>query len=77
MPNAIPGRLRRAGFFVDGKQAYVLEDSTGRPHLYVTAQPGVHLEPYINRIVTLTGPTVYRGDLRANYMTVVQVQPLP
>ncbi|MCS6852161.1 MAG: SH3 domain-containing protein, partial [Gemmataceae bacterium] len=31
-----PGRLFRAGFFVDGKQAYVLESNHNQPRLYVT-----------------------------------------
>lgn len=75
-PGSAPGRLRRAGFFVDGKQAYVLEDSQGRPVMYVTAQPGVNLEMHLNRIVTLTGPTVYRGDLRTNYLAATGVTPM-
>jgi hypothetical protein len=75
-PASAPGRLRRAGFFVDGKQAYVLEDSQGRPLMYVTAQPGVNLEMHLNRIVTLSGPTVYRGDLRTNYLTATGVTPM-
>jgi len=68
-----PGQLRRAGFFVDGKQAYVLENSQGRPLLYVTAQTGLNLEPYVNRNVELYGPVIYHGDLRNNYMTATQV----
>lgn len=72
-----PGRLRRAGFFVDGKQAYVLENSQGRPLLYVTAQAGLNLEPYVNRTVELFGPTVYHGDLRTNYMSAAQVNLIP
>ena len=74
------GMRFEAGFarvFVDGKQAYVLENTQGRPLLYVTAQAGLNLEPYVNRNVELFGPAIYRGDLRANYMTVVRVAPLP
>lgn len=72
------GRLRRAGFFVDGKQAYVLENSQGRPQYYVTATPNLNLEPYVNRVVNLVGVAVYRGDLRSNHMTVSGVsQVLP
>ncbi len=72
------GRLRRAGFFVDGKQAYVLENSQGRPQYYVTSQPNLNLELYVNHVVNLVGVAVYRGDLRFNYMTasgVSQVDP--
>lgn len=68
-----PGRLRRAGFFVDGKQAYVLENSQGRPVMYITPQAGLNLDPYVNRTVELFGPTVYHGDLRTNYMSAAQV----
>jgi MraZ protein len=68
-----PGRLRRAGFFVDGKQAYVLENSQGRPLLYVTAQAGLNLEPYVNRTVDLQGSVIYYAELRSDYMTATTV----
>lgn len=70
------GRLARAPFFVDGKQAYRLETNQGQVMLYATALPGLSLEPYVNRIVNLYGPIVYRGDVRTNYMTVSQVSPV-
>lgn len=72
-----PGRLRRASFFLDSKPTYVLETSQGLPMMYVTAQSGVNLEPYINRNVDLWGTVVYRGDVKTNYMTVQQVRMLP
>lgn len=72
-----PGRLRRASFFLDHKTTYVLESSQGLPLMYVTAQPGVNLEPYVNRNVDLWGTMVYRGDVKTNYMTVQQVRTLP
>jgi uncharacterized protein YgiM (DUF1202 family) len=72
-----PGRLRRAGFYVDNRQAYVLEDNQGRPQVYATAQAGVDLDSFVNRIVTLSGTISYRSDLRTNYMTAVQVKALP
>jgi SH3-like domain-containing protein len=71
------GWLRRAPFFVDSKQAFVLENSQGMPRLYVTAQPGVNLESYVNKSVNLYGKMTYRGDLRTNYMTACQLTPLP
>jgi SH3-like domain-containing protein len=71
------GWLRRAPFFVDNKQAFVLENSQGMPRLYVTAQPGVNLESYVNKSVNLYGKMTYRGDLRTNYMTACQLTPLP
>jgi uncharacterized protein YgiM (DUF1202 family) len=72
-----PGRLRRAGFFIDGKQAYALEDSQGQLLFYVTAQPGVNLEQFINRNVTMTGSMVYHGQLKKDYMVAGQVSQLP
>jgi hypothetical protein len=86
-PNAPPvppaelaesGRLRRTAFFVDGKPAYRLEPIDGKNGmwLYVTAGGTVSLEPYVEKVVSLSGPTTYRGDLRTNYMVVQQVRPL-
>lgn len=72
-----PGRLRRAPFFLDNKPTYVLESSQGLPLMYVTAVPGVNLEPYVNRNVDMWGMLVYRGDVKTNYMTVQQVKTLP
>jgi hypothetical protein len=72
-----PGRLRRAGRAMDNRPTYVLEAAPGRLPLYVTPQRGIDLEPYLNRKVELFGPAVYNGDLRANYMAVSRVQPLP
>ena len=71
------GWLRRAPFFVDNKQAYALENSQGSLRLYVTAQPGVNLDTYVNRTVNLYGKMNYRGDLKTNYMTACQLAPLP
>ena len=71
-----PGRLRRAGRFLENRKTYVLESSQNYPMLYVTPQAGLDLDLYIDHNVELYGPAIYRGDLRANYMTVVRVQPL-
>jgi hypothetical protein len=71
-----PGRLRRAGFFIDYQQAYVLEDSQGRPLMYVTGS-GLNLELYCGQAVELYGSIVYRGDLRTNYLTATQARLLP
>jgi len=77
MQTTNPGWLRRAGFPVDGRQAYVLEDRLGHPLLFVSPQAGVNLEAFIGRNVTLTGTIVYRGDLRNYHITTVQVVPVP
>lgn len=58
-----PGWLRRTSFQIDGKPAYVLEDNAGQFRMYVTPQPGLNMEPYINRCVQLFGPMVARADL--------------
>jgi hypothetical protein len=76
-PSSGPGRLRRAGRFLENRRTYVLESSQNYPMLYVTPNTGIDLEPFVDKNVELFGPAIYRGDLRANYMTVVRVQPLP
>jgi len=43
--------------------------------MYVAAGPDVNLVPYLEREVYLYGPVVYSGELRNNFMTVVQVRP--
>lgn len=73
-PQGYRGRLRRAGRTVEYQRTYVLMDNRGIPILYATGAPGVDLEPYINREVELCGSIVYRGEIRANYMTVGGVQ---
>jgi hypothetical protein len=75
-PSSGPGRLRRAGRFLDNRKTYALESAQGYPLLYVTPYQGIDLEPYLNQNVELFGPAIYDGNLRANYMTVVRVQPL-
>jgi hypothetical protein len=70
------GSLRRAGRGVDGAATtYVHETLRGTGRLYVTAAPGIDLEPFLNRSVEVYGPVVYRGDLRAYYMTATYVMP--
>jgi hypothetical protein len=71
-----PGWLRRAGRSLDLNMMYVLENSQGKPVIYAVALPGYTLSPYENRNVELYGTSQYRADLRAYYMTVVQVRPL-
>ncbi len=75
-PSSGPGKLRRAGRVLEGRKTYVLESSANYPMLYVTPGPNVDLDPYLGQFVELFGPAVYNGDLRANYMTVMRVQPV-
>ena len=71
------GLLRRSGLQIDNRQAYVLESYDGRTRLYVTAQPGVNLEGYLNRYVELIGSVNYRGDIRGgDYMSVSRINVL-
>jgi uncharacterized protein YgiM (DUF1202 family) len=71
-----PGRLRRAGFYIDNRPTYVLVDSGERPLMYVTAQPGLSLETFVNQAVELFGQLSFRQDLRSNYIVVSQVRQL-
>ncbi len=70
------GRLNRAGRVLEDRRTYRLDTNTSTI-LYVTPQPGIDLEPYLQRNAQVTGPLVYHGELRTWVMTVVQVQPLP
>ncbi len=68
------GILRRAGRMIEGQATYVLDDPvTLRPILYASPARGVPLEQHLNRIVTLSGYSVYHGDLRNNYMIAVRL----
>jgi hypothetical protein len=69
-----PGHLRRAGFQIDNRQAYALENSRGQIIFYVTAVSGVSLDPHVNRQVDLYGSVHVRGEIRGGqYMIVSQV----
>jgi hypothetical protein len=72
-----PGNLRRAGFQIDGKQAYALENTRGQVLYYVTSGKGVGLDAFVNRQVDLIGAVQVRGDIRGGpYMVVSQVNPV-
>jgi len=66
------GQLFRTASMIDGKTTYLLWTGNGQTPLYVTVTPGLNLEPLLYRSVQLYGPVVYRGDLRTNYMVVLQ-----
>ena len=70
-----PGRLVRSAVPVHGQPAYVLDMGGGQPLVYVTAQPGVNLEPYVNRYVSLLGPVDYHMGYRKEHLTALQVVP--
>ncbi|MFO0925825.1 MAG: hypothetical protein U0736_02165 [Gemmataceae bacterium] len=70
------GVLRRAGRTVEGATTYALDDPTTlRPVVYATGGQGVNLEAHLNKVVQLWGYTVWRGDLRNNYITVSRIVP--
>lgn len=71
------GRLRRASLRISGVQTYALENSQGQLQMYVTPQPGIDLEPWVNRYVYLTGRIDYLGwpptyRMQATHVTPVQ-----
>jgi hypothetical protein len=72
-----PGKLVRAARQVGTQPTYRLITSAGNPTLYVTATPGLDLEPFVDKNVELIGTAQYRGEMRANHMQVLQIQPLP
>jgi hypothetical protein len=72
-----PGRLYQTGYRVDGKPTYGLEASNGQWRFYVAAAPSVNLESYLGRNLLVYGSMGYRGELRAYYMTALQVSPQP
>lgn len=72
-----PGRLRKTAMILDGRPLFCLQPlDPNKRHLYVTAGPNLNLEPYIERTVYLYGPMVYRGELRTNHVTALQVSPV-
>ena len=53
---------------------YVLVTDRSVPFYYVTAEPGVNLDPYLKRRVECFGQAIYSGELRHNYMRVARVE---
>jgi hypothetical protein len=67
------GTLRSSGRMLDGVRAYALEGDGVR---YYVIPHGVDLEPYVGQNVEISGPAVYKAELRANYIEALQVRPL-
>ena len=73
-----PGRLLRAGFTLDGQPVYRLMNSQSQNLIYVTAQPGLPLDQYVNHMVNLYGTVSYRGEMvRANFLAARYVKLVP
>jgi hypothetical protein len=70
-----PGRLWRAAFPIDGRVAYMLEGSDGRPRMYVTS-PNFNLESFVGKNVELFGNISMRADVKwcitVNYLQLLQ-----
>lgn len=62
------GHLRRAGFNIDDKPAYVLEDSDGHVLVYSTSEKDLELGPLVGQEVVLTGWSCHRDDLHAEHL---------
>lgn len=72
-----PGILRKSSQPVQGQDAYMLDMGRNHPVLYVTAQPGLSLEPYRDRNVILSGPIYYHQGYRKEHLVAAQVTPAP
>lgn len=73
------GRLRVAGWSIDGRPGYFLDvyvpGRLRQPGFYVTAGPGINLAAWAGRDVEVSGaPPAYRGDLRAYYLVATRIQ---
>lgn len=74
------GNLTRSGRGVANRKTYVFQgtDPSGASiRLYASPQTGIDLDPFLDHRVELTGPMVYNGELRANYMIVEHVRVVP
>jgi hypothetical protein len=75
-PLSYRGLLRRSGRGLNGYPLYRLEQSNGQNQLYLCGQIGLDLGLYEGRLVEVTGPVGYYGELCNNYMLAQQVTPL-
>ena len=68
------GRLRDTKLLSDsGQPLYALEDAQGKTPIYITTNPGKSLQVYIGRTVAVYGPTMYRADVRMQYVVASHV----
>ena len=52
---------------------YGLEDAQGKILTYITTNPGKSLQAYIGRTISVYGPTMYRPDVRMQYVVASHV----
>ncbi len=68
------GRLRDTKLPNDnGLPLYALEDGRGGLPIYITTVPGKSLQTYLGRWVSVYGPTMYRPDVRMQYVVASHV----
>jgi hypothetical protein len=68
------GRLRDTTLKSEnGQSIYGLEDAQGKILTYITTNPGKSLQAYIGRTISVYGPTIYRPDVRMQYVVASHV----
>jgi uncharacterized protein YgiM (DUF1202 family) len=68
------GRLRDTTLKSDsGQPVYSLEDAQGKVQTYITTTAGKSLQSYIGRTISVFGPTLYRPDVRMQYVVASHV----
>ena len=68
------GRLRDTTLKSEnGQSIYGLEDAQGKILTYITTNPGKSLQAYIGRTISVYGPTMYRPDVRMQYVVASHV----
>jgi hypothetical protein len=70
-----PGVLVRSNLRVFDQPGYLLDLGKDRPAVYVVPQPGVNLEPYVGKSVSVSGPVCYHTGYRKECVRAVQVTP--
>jgi SH3-like domain-containing protein len=72
-----PGWLRRTSIFLDGSRPFALVAGDGKVLMYMTPQPGLNLDEYVEKHVMVLGPLSYHNQMRTYFMHVQQVKLLP
>ncbi len=70
------GQLRPVLSQRAGAPRFALTNTSGEVLMFLTASPGVNLDPYVGQYVGLTGKRGYMPKLQQAHLTVAQAQPL-
>jgi hypothetical protein len=70
------GQLRPVQSRRAGAPRYALTGQSGEVLMFLTASPGVNLDPYLGQYVGLTGKRGYMPKLQQAHLTVAQARPL-